>query len=177
MSAEAVPALVTVQPVAAPEPLRRASSAVRRILLATDLSGASEGATRQAIDLARDLGATLLIVSVIDPGVHGAAGGRVERMDQRRRARETAAQEIVLRGRQAGVAVSFMIWEGEPGPSIVDAATSEQVDMVIVGSHGRGPMGRLLIGSVSEHVVRNAPCPVLVVRGRPQAIAEPLQLV
>jgi nucleotide-binding universal stress UspA family protein len=168
---------VNVLPGTTPEPIRRAGGAVRRMLLATDLSEASEGATKQAIELARDLGATLLVVSVIDPAVHGAAGGRVERMDQRRRSRETAAQEVVVRGRRAGVPVSFMIWEGEPGPSIVDAATSEQVDMVIVGSHGRGPMGRLLIGSVSEHVVRNAPCPVLVVRARAQARPEPLQLV
>lgn len=164
-------------PASNPEPARRADSATRRILLATDLSPASEGATRQAIELARDLGAKLLIVSVIDPASHGTPGGRVERMDQRRRAKETAAQEVVIRGRQAGVQVSFMIWEGEPGPSIVDAATSEQVDMVIVGSHGRGSVGRLLIGSVSEHVVRNAPCPVLVVRARVQASGEPLQLV
>jgi nucleotide-binding universal stress UspA family protein len=168
---------MNVLPTATPEPIRRGSGTVRRILLATDLSAASEGATRQAIDLARDLGATLLIVSVIDPAMRGAAGGRVQRMDQRRRARETSAQEVVIRGRQAGVPVSFMIWEGEPGPSIVDAATSEQVDMVIVGSHGRGPMGRLLIGSVSEHVVRNAPCPVLVVRARAQGSPEPIQLV
>lgn len=158
-------------------PGRHAASAVRRILLATDLSPASEGATREAIDLARDLGANLLIVSVIDPAVRGVPGGRVERMDQRRRAREDAAQELVIRGRQAGVPVSFLVWEGEPGPSIVDAATSEQVDMVIVGSHGRGSMGRLLIGSVSEHVVRHAPCPVLVVRARPQASPGPMPLV
>ncbi|MBI2781348.1 MAG: universal stress protein [Chloroflexi bacterium] len=150
---------------------------MRRILLATDLSPASEGATRQAIDLARDLAANLLIVSVIDPAARGVPGGRVERMDQRRASREAAAQEVVIRGRAAGVAVSFMVWEGEPGPSIVDAATSEQVDMVIVGSHGRGSMGRLLIGSVSEHVVRHAPCPVLVVRARAQAPAEPMPLV
>jgi nucleotide-binding universal stress UspA family protein len=163
---------VTVLAGPVPEPIRRASGAVRRILLATDLSAASDGATKQAIELSRDLKASLLIVSVIDPSVHGVTVGRVQRMDQRRRAREASAQEIVIRGRQAGVPVSFMIWEGEPGPSIVDAATSEQVDMVIVGSHGRGSMGRLLIGSVSEHVVRNAPCPVLVVRARSQAMSD-----
>jgi nucleotide-binding universal stress UspA family protein len=149
-------------------------TAARRILLATDLSAASEGATRQAIDLARDLGAKLLIVSVIDPTARGIPGGRVERMDQRRRSREVAAQAVVIRGREAGVPVSFMVWEGEPGPSIVDVATSEQVDIVIVGSHGRGSMGRLLIGSVSEHVVRHAPCPVLVVRARVDVLREPL---
>jgi nucleotide-binding universal stress UspA family protein len=159
------------------DPDRSTATSVRRILLATDLSPASEGATRHAIELARDLAANLLIVSVIDPAVRGVAGGRVERMDQRRRARETSAQALVLRGREAGVPVSFLVWEGEPGPSIVDAATSEQVDMVIVGSHGRGSMGRLLIGSVSEYVVRQAPCPVLVVRARPQAPQEPMPLV
>jgi nucleotide-binding universal stress UspA family protein len=137
---------------------------VRRILLATDLSPASDGATRQAFELASGLGATLLIVSVIDPAVHGAPGGRVERMDQRRAQRETAAQQLVLRGRQAGLPVSFMVWEGEPGQSIVDAAAAEQVDLVVVGTHGRGAVGRLLIGSVSDYVLRNAPCPVLVVR-------------
>jgi nucleotide-binding universal stress UspA family protein len=142
-----------------------ASVAVRRILLATDLSTASEDATRRAIDLARDLGASLVVVSVIDPAVPRAAGGRVQRMDQRRQERESSAQDVVLRGRRAGVCMRFMVWEGEPGQSIVDAAMSEQVDMVIVGSHGRGSVGRLFIGSVSEFVVRNAPCPVLVVRG------------
>ena len=163
-----------VLPDAVAAPGRRSATSVRRILLATDLSPASEGATRHAIELARDLGSTLLIVSVIDPATRGSSGGRVQRMDQRRADRESAAQEVVIRGRAAGVPVSFMVWEGEPGPSIVDAATSEQVDMVIVGSHGRGSMGRLLIGSVSEHVVRNAPCPVLVVRARPQAVPEPM---
>jgi nucleotide-binding universal stress UspA family protein len=49
---------------------------------------------------------------------------------------------------------------------IVDAAEAEHADMVLVGSHGRGVVGRFLLGSVSEHVVRHAPCPVLVVRPR-----------
>jgi nucleotide-binding universal stress UspA family protein len=156
----------------APSPARRALAmgAIRRILLATDLSEASEGATTQALELAHDLGADLLVVSVIDPRALHLPGGRTgARVDQVRLSRETVAQEIVARGRGAGVRVSFLIWEGNPGESIVDAARSEQVDMVVVGSHGRGSMGRLFIGSVSEHVVRHAPCPVLVVRGNPLA--------
>lgn len=141
------------------------TGAVRKILLATDLSEASAGAARKAIDMARDLGANLLIVSVIDPASRGMPGGSVERMDQRRAARESAAQQVVLRGRQAGVPVSFLVWEGEPGPAIVDAAQSEGADLIVVGSHGRGRVGRFLIGSVSDHVIRNAPAPVLIVRG------------
>jgi nucleotide-binding universal stress UspA family protein len=155
---------VIVLPQAQPAPVLRPAKAVRRILLATDLSEASEGATRQAIDLARDLGASLLIVSVIDPDIRGVPGGRVERMDQRRAAREQAAQAVVVRGRQAGIAVNFLVWEGEPGPAIVEAAASEEVDLVVVGSHGRGRVGRFMLGSVSDHVIRNATAPVLVVR-------------
>jgi nucleotide-binding universal stress UspA family protein len=85
-------------------------------------------------------------------------------MDQRRAARELAAQAVVVRGRQAGIAVSFLIWEGDPGPAIVEAAAAEEADIVVVGSHGRGRVGRFVLGSVSDHVVRNATAPVLVVR-------------
>lgn len=145
-------------------PGSRTATAVRRILLATDLSPASEAATTKAITLARDLGAHLLIISVIDPAVRGAPGGRVERMDQRRAAREAAAQAIVVRGRQAGVPVNFLVWEGEPGPAIVEAAGAEDADLVVVGSHGRGRVGRFLIGSVSDYVIRHAAAPVLIVR-------------
>ena len=90
-------------------------------------------------------------------------------MDQVRSNRETAAQDLVSRGRAAGVRVNFLIWEGEPAEAIVDAARSEQVDLVVVGSHGRGGVGRFFIGSVSDHVVRHAHCPVLVVRARASA--------
>jgi len=152
------------QPGVLPAAVRPRAGAIRRILLATDLSSASEGATRQAIDLAHDLDATLLVVSVIDPDVRGVAGGRLERMDQRRHAREEAAQAVVVRGRAAGVGVSFLVWEGEPGPSIVEAAESEEADLIVVGSHGRGRVGRFMLGSVSDHVIRNASAPVLVVR-------------
>jgi len=153
---------VLERPTAAPPP--RPANAVRRILLATDLSTASEAATEQAIQLARDLRASLLVVSVIDPEVRGAAGGRLERMDQRRAAREKAAQAVVVRGRQAGIGVSFLVWEGQPGPAIVEAAESEGADLIVVGSHGRGRVGRFMLGSVSDHVIRSAAAPVLVVR-------------
>ena len=151
------------------EPTRRPlpTGGIRRILLATDLSPASEGAAVQALDLAHDLGAELLAVSVIDPRSLRLPGGRVgARVDQVRSSREAAAQGLVAQGRATGVRVTFLIWEGEPGEAIIDAARSEEVDLVVVGSHGRGRAGRFLIGSVSDHVVRHAPCPVLVVRAR-----------
>lgn len=147
-----------------------ASSPIRKILLATDLSHVSDVATDLAFDLAHRVGASLLVVSVIDPHELRLPGGRfLARIDQVRERRETAAQELVQRGRRAGVAVTFLVWDGDPAESIVEAASSEGADLVIVGSHGRGALGRMLLGSVSDQVVRNAPCPVLVARTSPPA--------
>lgn len=143
------------------------ASGIKRVLLATDLSPASDGATVEAMDLCEDLGADLVAVSVIDPRSMRLPGGRTgARVDQIRSSREREAQGLVNRGRERGIRVAFLIWEGDPGEAIVEAAESEQVDLIVVGSHGRGSVGRLFLGSVSEHVVRNATCPVLVVRGR-----------
>jgi nucleotide-binding universal stress UspA family protein len=142
-----------------------AAGPTRKLLLATDLSEASEAATDQAFELAKRLEASLLVVSVIDPGALQLPGGRFRaRVDQVRERREVQAQALVERGRSESVEVSFLVWTGDPGDMIVEAAEAEHVDMVLVGSHGRGAVGRLFLGSVSEHVVRHAPCPVLVVR-------------
>ncbi len=151
-----------------PASARAASaSGIKKLLLATDLSEASASATDHAFELASSLGAALLVVSVIDPGSLLLPGGRFRaRIDQVRERREQLAQALVERGRQLGIDVSFLVWTGDPGDQIVEAAEAEHADMVVVGSHGRGAVGRLFLGSVSEHVVRNAPCPVLVVRPR-----------
>ena len=152
---------------AAPQPGTETGIETEKILLATDLSEASSSATEEAFELARRLGATLLVVSVIDPGSLLLPGGRFRaRVDQVREHREQVAQALVERGREAGVNGSLLVWAGDPGDMIVSAAEAERADMLVVGSHGRGAVGRLFLGSVSEHVVRNAPCPVLVVRPR-----------
>ncbi len=136
-----------------------------KLLLATDLSEASASATDEAFELARRLEASLLVVSVIDPGTLLRPGGRYDtRVDQVRDRRQQLAQTLVERGRHEGVTVSFLVWEGDPGDMIVEAAEAEHADLVVVGSHGRGAVGRFFLGSVSDHVVRHAPCPVLVVR-------------
>lgn len=144
---------------------RGATGRFRTVVLATDLSPTSEAATTAAMDLAATLGARLLAVSVVDPGTLRVPGGRyLARVDQVRAERERFAQVLVARGRSLGVAVDFLVWEGDPGEAIIDAAQAEGADMIVVGSHGRGTVGRFLIGSVSDHVVRHASCPVLVVR-------------
>lgn len=145
---------------------------IRRILLATDLTEASVVATDWAFALAERNGADLLVVSVIDPQEVRRESQRTGlRWDQVRDRRQAAAQELVVRGRPTGVNVSFLVWTGDPGESIVSAAEAEAADLIVVGTHGRGPIGRLFLGSVSEHVVRSAPCPVLV--ARPDTAARP----
>jgi len=145
--------------------LRAVPDRIRRILLATDLSQASEVATDWAFALAERNGAELLVVSVIDPQELRQESQRTGlRWDQVRDRRQAAAQELVARGRPTGLDVTVLVWTGDPGESIVSAAEAEGADMIVVGTHGRGPIGRLFLGSVSEHVVRHAPCPVLVAR-------------
>jgi len=135
---------------------------VETILLATDLTGASSAATDQAIDLAVRLGARLLVVTVMEP-----AKGSVARRGVRPETREIHArqsQAVVNEARAAGADASFLVWEGDAGDGIVAAAAAEGADLIVVGTHGRSTVGRFLLGSVSDHVVHRAGCPVLVVR-------------
>jgi nucleotide-binding universal stress UspA family protein len=139
--------------------------AVRTLLLATDLTPASTVAETLALSLARDLGGSILLVSVIDPrGLRLPGGGYRQRLDQVRAIREGAAGVIVERARQLAVPMRCLIWQGDPGEAIVEAAIAESVDLIVVGSHGRTGMDRLFMGSVSERIVRTSPLPVLVAR-------------
>jgi nucleotide-binding universal stress UspA family protein len=139
------------------------SATIRRVLLATDLSDASALATDRALEIAEALRAGLLVVSVIDPGGRRAPGA--VRVDQERSVREERVAELVARARRRRIPTEYMIWTGDPGDSIVEAAAAEGADLIAIGSHGRSGLGRAILGSVSDHVVRHARCPVMVVRG------------
>jgi nucleotide-binding universal stress UspA family protein len=150
------------------EPVSDLPVQIRRLLLATDLGQSSELASDRAIQIAHERRADLLVVSVIDPHELTQQTGRFgTRWDQVRDRRHDAARRLVARGNAIGISVTFLVWTGNPGESIVAAAEAEKVDLIIVGTHGRGAIGRLLLGSVSEYVVRKAPCPVFVVRPAP----------
>jgi nucleotide-binding universal stress UspA family protein len=146
-------------------PARNAASrTIETVLLATDLGPASESATDRALELAVQLEAGLLIVSVIGTPPTRPAGEVAPRMDQLRDRRQSAAGALVSRGREAGVAARFLIWSGDPGESIVAAAEAEGANLIVVGSHGRTGFNRSLMGSVSDYVIRHARAPVVVVR-------------
>jgi nucleotide-binding universal stress UspA family protein len=136
---------------------------IRTILLATDLTAASSEATARAIDLAERLDARLLIVNVLEKR-RLTGGGSHERVDQARAERERTLVKVVREARAAGVTAEFLVWDGDPGASIAAAAEAEAADLIVVGTRGRSGAERMLLGSVSDHVVRHAACPVLVVR-------------
>jgi nucleotide-binding universal stress UspA family protein len=125
---------------------------IETILLATDASTASQAAENEAIDLAAGLGARLLVLSVVS----GAPSARSSR--------QLAVEAIVQRARAGGATATGLTWEGDAGESIVEASEAESADLIVVGTHERGTVGRLFLGSVSDHVVRHARCPVMVVR-------------
>ena len=125
---------------------------IETVLLATDASQASTAAEDHAVELAARLGARLLVLSVVS----GTPTVRDER--------QLAVESIVQRARAAGADAQGMTWDGVAGESIVDAAEAESADLIVVGTHERGAVGRLFLGSVSDHVVRHARCPVMVVR-------------
>ncbi|HEY4190699.1 MAG TPA: universal stress protein [Candidatus Limnocylindrales bacterium] len=136
----------------------------RKILLATDLAATSSPATNEAFDMARRLHAELLIVSVIDPTSLRLPSGRFRtRVDQVRDEREAVLRGLVQRGQRDGLRVTSLVWEGDPAESILEAAGAEGADTIVIGSHARGRIGRLLRGSVSHRVERDAGVPVVVI--------------
>ncbi len=137
----------------------------QRVLVATDTGAASHGAERGAIELAGRVGASLVAVSVIDPSHLRLPGGLFHtRVDQVRTQREVALGRFVGLALQQGIGAQFLIWEGLPGPSVIEAAEAEDADVIVVGSHARGSVGRRLLGSVSTYIVdRSKRWPVIVV--------------
>ncbi len=142
--------------------------AIRRLLLATDLTSVSDHAAERAIALAIEQGAELIVLSVVDPIRLRLPGGHfVRRMDQERAHVEAKAQALVLRARAAGVRATFLVWEGDPAETILSASESEGADVIVLGSHERGRLGRLVLGSVSTRVSDEAHCQVLIVPREP----------
>ena len=147
-------------------------SQIRKILVATDFSESSRAALEQAAELARALNASLELIHVWEipaflPGEllvsDGTAQASLMAMVQNRANQRMAT--LVAEAEHEGIhlnAISCVL--GIPHASIVDAATAGQHDLVVLGSHGRTGLTRVLLGSVAERVVRHAPCTVVVAR-------------
>jgi nucleotide-binding universal stress UspA family protein len=147
------------------------SIAATKILLATDGSEEAEFAARTAIDLAGKTDSELHVVHVpvLPPeALHvplSLGTAALEELERRGRAR---LDELVGRLETSGGAVGGAhLRVGNPAAEIVAQAEEVGAGLVVLGSRGLGAMSRTLMGSVSDSVVRHAPCPTLVVRGEP----------
>jgi len=135
----------------------------KKILVATDGSKFSRIAVSKAIDFAAAYGGSLVVVSVVDVPAEFYAEAPEAVEDMVRKAKEYTAA-VRKQAEEAGIKAETYVGEAETFEAIVKLARDEAVDMIVVGSHGRTGLRRLLMGSVTEKVIGHAACPVLVVK-------------
>ena len=144
---------------------------IRSILLPTDFSECGNFARSYAASLARTFGASIIAVHVIEPMVPTVGySGITEPLpiadiaDQLETSAERELPRIAECEECAGLEIEEVIVHGDAAAEIVRVAKEKNVDLIVLSSHGRTGLGRILFGSTAEAVVRHASCPVLVVK-------------
>ena len=143
---------------------------LKKILYPTDFSESSLEAMKYAVSFARDYKARLILMHVVNEQIF-SEGLNLPRLA----APEALEQELVAEaGRQmrtlipadvrAGVDVEHVILRGMPFLEIIRYAKANEIDLIVIGTHGRSGMEHIIFGSTAEKVVRKAPCPVLSVK-------------
>ncbi|MET0284680.1 MAG: universal stress protein [Polyangiales bacterium] len=147
----------------------------RKVLCPVDMTREGSGAAVEAANLARALGAELLLVHVMGEaglavGEPMLAAGELTSFALPQLSedyRDEMARRLHLMGeefRATGLPVSTMLLRGAPHEAIVSTADSEHVDMIVMGTHGRRGLSHMLLGSVAERVVRSAKVPVMTLK-------------
>lgn len=142
-----------------------------KILVATDFSPASEPALKEASKLAHENEAELLIAHAYEPPSPLQIDGYVapwmyDEWDNTLRDEAVLAlSPLVESARQAGINARPVVLKGTPFKVITEAAGLEHADLVVIGTHGRTGLSRLVLGSVAARVAATSPCPVLTVHG------------
>ena len=135
------------------------------ILVPTDGSEPAGAAVDHAVDLAANSGATLHVLSVVDSSAYASLDVSSEQaLDELEANAEAATGEIAETAAEAGIEAVAEVSVGTPHEQITDYADAADVDLIVMGTHGRTGLDRFLLGSVTERVVRAAPAPVLTVR-------------
>jgi nucleotide-binding universal stress UspA family protein len=134
------------------------------ILVPTDGSEESMDALEEAIDLAKLTDATLNVLFVADTAQDSVTVVGTDVIDALEREGEEIVSEVVERARESGVDVESEVVQGDPSKAIVDYAETIGADVIVMGTHGRRGLSRMLLGSVTETVIRTSPVPVLSVR-------------
>jgi nucleotide-binding universal stress UspA family protein len=140
-----------------------------RIVVPTDFSGCSEEAWELAQRMAAALGSELVLTHVlVEAPLYEEGPFTMEKTrrvyDAARKWAEESIEHWAGAARAKGLKVRTVLRTGVPYREIVDLATDEHADLVLIGTHGRGGLDRALLGSVADRVVRLSPCPVLTVR-------------
>lgn len=144
-------------------------SALKKLLVATDFSEQSHAAVEHAIELAKQLDASIVLlhafvipvpaIPMLDATIVPTSAMVAHITNQAQAALHKELESVQDRG----VPITGLLRDGNAPEVINEVATKEQVDLIILGTHGRGLVGQLLLGSVANRVVRTARCPVLVV--------------
>jgi nucleotide-binding universal stress UspA family protein len=139
---------------------------VKTILHPTDYSESSSAAFDVACALARDFRAELVVCHVAPYPVTGAADGMVFEIPSGSEG-EMADKLKTVRPKDSTVRVSYRLVRGDAAKEVLATAAASKADLIVMGTHGRTGLSRLLLGSVAEVVLRSANCPVVTVRSVP----------
>ncbi|WP_435182567.1 universal stress protein [Halobellus sp. EA9] len=144
-----------------------------RILVPTDGSVATAGAVDHAIELATQYDATLYALYVVDTGAYASLemGSEIVAEALGEEGQE-AVDAVAERAAEAGVDAETAVANGIAHREIIDHASDHEVDLIVMGTHGRTGVGRFLLGSVAEKVVRSSDVPVMTVRAPEDAETE-----
>ncbi|MBI4611611.1 MAG: universal stress protein [Candidatus Rokubacteria bacterium] len=141
---------------------------MERILVPLDGSALSEAIVPVAEALARDYGAELVLLRAVRTRIVEALEPEAKVAGEAEAYLRRIAEEVRARGLSR---VSWSVRFAKPEHAIAEAAARNRVDLITMTTHGRGGLSRLLLGSVAESLVRQAPAPVLLVRGQPSWLA------
>lgn len=132
----------------------------KKILVPTDFSHTGDAALELASTLARDIGATLLIVHAEEPPTAYRGDEIYYQMSE---PAKDKLQKMLrkIEPTNSAIPCEHRVISGDPAHAIVRLAKDEEVEMIVMGTHGRTGLSRMLMGSVAEAVVRRAECPVL----------------
>jgi nucleotide-binding universal stress UspA family protein len=144
-----------------------------RILVPLDGSVVAEVALERAADLARGASSTLVLLRAAEAHVLPGLDPTDAQVSAVREAEEYLAA-AAKRLREGGVKqVETSVWYGQAAASIVEAARVRNANLIVMASHGRSGLGRLILGSVAESVLRSTDTPILLVRAPGAPLAEP----
>ncbi|HKY19900.1 MAG TPA: universal stress protein [Vicinamibacterales bacterium] len=156
---------------------------ITNVLVATDFSDTSASALNYGREFARTFGATLHVLHVVENSLMwvGPEASGIDFVQLQAElaagARERLGQTVTAEDRLQLKAVTAVRTGDSPAFEIAAYAKAERIDLIVMGTHGRGIMGHLLMGNVAEKVVRIAPCPVLTVHHPEHEFIQPDALV